>query len=113
MSYLKILGKYFLYTVVEFIILFFVLNVFYYYDLISNNWFKVLELFILIITLLYNSHLLRNKINNNKILSAIIFSLLFIIPSFIACTIFHHFHIRILIYYLVVFLISLLGIKKR
>ena len=113
MSHLKLFGKYYIYTVFEFILLFFILNVFYYYDIVSSNWFKIFELIILIITLLYNSHLLGNKINNKRVLNAFVFSLLFIIPSFIACCLFNHFHLKIFIYYFIILFTSLLGIKKR
>ena len=105
MSYFKS----YLYSIVEFIIGLFILNILYYFDILSNNWFKVLEINLIIFSILFNSYVLGNKINKKRLFIGLKFSLIYIIPSLIICIIFNNFRVRVLLYYLIIISISILG----
>lgn len=109
MSYIKhyVIG-YFL-SILEIIISLFILNIFYYYDLISNNAFKVFELLCILIIIFINSYLMCKRSNIKRFICGTTFVLPYILISII-CTLFNKcFQLRLLIYYLILLFISLLG----
>ena len=105
MSYIKI----FVLSTIEIIISVFILSILYYYDLISNNTFKVLEILFLLIIVFFNSNLLCKKLNIKRIVNGIVFVLPYISISIISSLITKSFQLRLFIYYLILIFISILG----
>lgn len=58
MSYLKRLGKFLLSTFISIVVLGFLLNVLYYFDIISNNIYNIMKMVIVLICLFINAFLL-------------------------------------------------------
>lgn len=93
----------------ELIFILTILTVFYYYNLISYNTFKVFELISLLIIIFINSNLFKRKNNLKRFISGILFILPYIFFSIIVALIFKEFNIKLFIYYFIILFISLLG----
>lgn len=118
MNYLKKIGKFLLTTFISIIVLSFVLTIFYYFDIISNNIYNIMKMIIVIGSLFINSLLLGKNSNKYGIVEGLklggIFLIIMIIIKLITNS---SFDIRTLIYSLIILLTSsvgaVIGINKK
>lgn len=118
MTYLLNYGKRLLWTFIILFISLIAISTLYYFNLISPNTYKVLEITILLLSIFINSFILGKKSNKRGYLEGIKFSsiiiVLFIILSIILS---EALMFRNIIYYLIIMITSILGsmigINKR
>lgn len=118
MSYLKRLGKFLLSTFISIVVLGFLLNVLYYFDIISNNIYNIMKMVIVLICLFINAFLLGKDSLKHGILEGLklgaIFLLIMIILKMITSSVFD---IRTFIYSLIILLTTsvgaVIGINKK
>ncbi len=118
MTYLKLYGKTFLYTILSLLISLLFITLFYYFNFINENIYKILKLLILIINIFISSFLLGKKASSKGYLEGIKLSTLIIIFFFILTLLFNEpFKFRIILYYFILFITatfgSMLGINKK
>ena len=118
MNYLKKIGKFLLTTFISIIALSFVLTIFYYFDIISNNIYNIMKMIIVIGSLFINSLLLGKNSNKYGIVEGLKLGAIFLIVMFIIKLITNSpFDIRTLIYSLIILLTSsvgaVIGINKK
>ena len=118
MNYLKKIGKFLLTTFISIIVLSFVLTIFYYFDIISNNIYNIMKMIIVIGSLFINSLLLGKNSNKYGIVEGLKLGAIFLIIMIIIKLITNSsFDIRTLIYSLIILLTSsvgaVIGINKK
>lgn len=118
MNYLKKIGKFLLTTFISIIALSFVLTIFYYFDIISNNIYNIMKMIIVIGSLFINSLLLGKNSNKYGIVEGLKLGAIFLIVMIIIKLITNSsFDIRTLIYSLIILLTSsvgaVIGINKK
>ena len=118
MNYLKKIGKFLLTTFISIIALSFVLTIFYYFDIISNNIYNIMKMIIVIGSLFINSLLLGKNSNKYGIVEGLKLGAIFLIVIIIIKLITNSsFDIRTLIYSLIILLTSsvgaVIGINKK
>lgn len=118
MNYLKKIGKFLLTTFISIIALSFVLTIFYYFDIISNNIYNIMKMIIVIGSLFINSLLLGKNSNKYGIVEGLKLGAIFLIIMIIIKLITNSsFDIRTLIYSLIILLTSsvgaVIGINKK
>lgn len=98
-----------IYFIIELCLFLFVFSSLNYFNIISITFFKFIKLFILMLLLFYNSIVLGKKNYSKKFISCVCFSSI-INLFFLFFTIFNSkFQFKLLLFYLIVFLVSLLG----
>ena len=105
MKFLKI----YLTTSIEIIINCFLLTLLYYYDIISNYSFSFLLLLSILLCLLYNSFLLGKTSTKKGYIEGLKIGLLFTISFLIITLITSHFNLKLLLYYFIIIITSILG----
>ena len=118
MNYLKKIGKFLLTTFISIIALSFVLTIFYYFDIISNNIYNIMKMIIVIGSLFINSLLLGKNSNKYGIVEGLKLGAIFLIVMIIIKLITNSpFDIITLIYSLIILLTSsvgaVIGINKK
>lgn len=118
MNYLKKIGKFLLTTFISIIALSFVLTIFYYFDIISNNIYNIMKMIIVIGSLFINSLLLGKNSNKYGIVEGLKLGAIFLFVMIIIKLITNSpFDIRTLIYSLIILLTSsvgaVIGINKK
>ena len=116
MNYLKKIGKFLLTTFISIIVLSFVLTIFYYFDIISNNIYNIMKMIIVIGSLFINSLFLGKNSNKYGIVEGLKLGAIFLIIIIKLITN-SSFDIRTLIYSLIILLTSsvgaVIGINKK
>ena len=117
MNYLKRLGKVILFTLLSIIILGLLLNTLYYFDIISNNIYNIMKMFIVLTTLFINALILGKNTDKYGILEGLKLGAIFILIMIIIKIITNStFDIRTFIYSIIIILTtsigSIIGINK-
>lgn len=105
MRYLKL----FCINVLTIIILISLFTTFYYFDFINLNIYNFIKLFILLLSICICSFILCKEINTKGYISGCIYSLIFVIPFILISLINNSFKLRLILYYLMIFLSSCVG----
>lgn len=105
MTYLKL----FCINVLTIIILISLFTTFYYFDFINLNIYNFIKLFILLLSICICSFILCKEINTKGYIGGCIYSLIFIIPFILISLINSSFKLRLILYYLMIFLSSCVG----
>lgn len=105
MRYLKL----FCINVLTIIILISLFTTFYYFDFINLNIYNFIKLFILLLSICICSFILCKEINTKGYIGGCIYSLIFIIPFILISLINSSFKLRLILYYLMIFLSSCVG----
>ena len=100
MRYLKL----FCINVLTIIILISLFTTFYYFDFINLNIYNFIKLFILLLSICICSFILCKEINTKGYIGGCIYSLIFIIPFILISLINSSFKLRLILYYLMIFL---------
>ncbi|MCI8569081.1 MAG: TIGR04086 family membrane protein [Bacilli bacterium] len=109
MTYLKIYGKRLGYTLLELLISLVLITTLYYFNIIGDGFFKSLELISIILTIFINSYILGNTSNKKAYIEGTKFGGIIISLLLIFTLLFSKFKIRVLIYYLIIMITSILG----
>ncbi len=113
-TYMKKYLKCFLKVILEIIFLTFILNLFFYFNVINNTIYSHLELIFLFLILYFNSLKLSYTRTNLNILEGIKLGTFFVLLFVIINIIFEHkFSINLLIYYLLIFLVPVLSSMRK
>ena len=118
MNYLKKIGKILLITFISIIVLGFLLNVLYHFDIINNNIYNIMKMIIVLIILFINAFLLGKGSSKYGLVEGLklgaIFLLIMIILKMITSS---AFDIRTFIYSLIILLTTsvgaVIGINKK
>ena len=98
--------KLFCINVLTIIILISLFTTFYYFDFINLNIYNFIKLFILLLSICICSFILCKEINTKGYIGGCIYSLIFIIPFILISLINSSFKLRLILYYLMIFLSS-------
>ncbi len=109
MNYLKNLMIRYLWTILETIILSFLLTALYYFDFISTPFFSLFLLFSLLIPVFVNSFLLGKVSSKKGYLEGIKFSFLIILFFMIITCLYSKFQWKNLLYYAIILFTSIMG----
>ena len=118
MNYLKKIGKILGGTFLSIIILGLILNIFYYFDLISNNVYNISKMLIILISLFIYSYLLGKYSEKYGLIEGLkLGSFFLIIMILIKILINDSFSIRTILYIIIILLTTgiggVLGINKK
>lgn len=110
MTYIKRYGKRLLFTMFSIIISLFTISLLYYFNLISPNINKILKIIIILANIFISSFILGKSTTSKGYLEGIKFALI-IIPIFIIISLITSspIKIKVLIYYIIIFITSILG----
>lgn len=110
MTYIKKYGLRLLYTILSLLISILFLTTLYHYNLINQTTYNILKIIIILTNILISSFILGQKTKIKGYLEGIKFSLI-IIPLFIIIALILDLtiRIRIIIYYIIIFITSTLG----
>ena len=110
--------KFFGFNILSIIILTFILTIFNYFDLISNNIIDVFKLIIILLSIFINSYILGKNCKNKGYLEGLKFGLIFIFFLLMYNLLFIKvFSIKTLIYYILILITSIvastIGINRK
>ena len=110
MLYIQKYGKRLLWTTISLLISLIFINTLYFFNFISTNTYKILEIIILLINIFISSYILGKSTPKKGFLEGIKFSLI-IISIFIIITLLikEPLKLKLLIYYLIILITSILG----
>ncbi len=110
MTYLIKYGKRLLWTTISLLISMLIISTLYYFNLISSNTFKVLEIIILLLNIFISTYILGKETSKRGYLEGIKFSFIIII-LFILLTLLSSepLKLRSIIYYLIIMITSIFG----
>ena len=110
MLYLIKYGKRLLWMIISLLLSLIFINTLYYFNFISTNTYKILEIIIFIINIFISAYILGKNTTQKGYLEGIKYSLI-IISLFILLTLLINepFKLKILIYYLIIIITSILG----
>lgn len=110
MTYLIKYGKRLLWTTISLIISILIISTLYYFNLISSNTFKILEIIILLLNIFISTYILGKKTSKRGYLEGIKFSLIIII-LFLLLTLLSSEPLKLksIIYYLIIMITSVFG----
>lgn len=109
MSYLKKYSLRLLYTVISILIFLLIVTVFYYNNIVSNNFYKFIKLFIILISIFTNSFLLGKDASKKGYFEGIKFGGIIIIFLLIITILTSKFQIKLFVYYFMIMMVSILG----
>ncbi len=104
-SYIKAL----LFNIIELFILLFFITILYYFNLINDKTFEVLKLIILLSSIFINSFILGKNTKNKSYIEGIKYGVLLIILLLLITIIFYKVKIKLLIFYPLILITSILG----
>lgn len=118
MNYLKNIGKVILITFSSIIILGFLLNILYYFDIIGNNIYNIMKMVIVLLCLFVNAYLLGKASLKHGIVEGLKLGAIFLLIIIILKTITNSpFDIRTIIYSIIILLTTsvgaVIGINKK
>ncbi len=106
--------KTFIRMTIEVIVVTLVLSLLSYFNILSDKIYKYMELLFMVLILYFNGIRLGNTSNKYSFLEGIKIGGVAVITFILLNMIFEHeFNINLLIYYLIIFLLSVLGSMKR
>ena len=110
MLYLIKYGKRLLWMIISLLLSLVFINTLYYFNFITTNTYKILEIIIFIINIFISTYILGKNTSKKGYLEGIKYSLI-IISLFIVLTLLINepFKLKILIYYLIIIITSILG----
>lgn len=110
MLYLKKISKFYLKYFIWLFILTFVISIFSYFDIVSNNMLKIIKLLIPIILSFFLSYKSSKRINTKGYINGFCFGGLIVITIFSFNLIFFRiFKLKLAIFFVIILLSSLLG----
>lgn len=110
MTYLKLYGKRFLYTILSLFISLSLLTLLYYFDIIGENLFNILKVIILLFNIFISNYILGKKAQNKGFLEGIKFGSIIIITLFLLTILTSSaIRIRLILYYIIIMITSIFG----
>lgn len=110
MTYLKKYGLRLLYTILSIVLSLLILTALYYFNIISNNTYKILKVVLIFLNIFIGSYILGKSSEKKGYLEGLKFSLI-IIPVFIITTLLtgQSLQMKSVIYYVIIASSSILG----
>jgi len=105
MSYIKSIVL----NTLELFLLLFLITIFYYFNLINEKTFEILKLIILLFSIFINSFILGKNTKKKSYLEGIIYGSILITILLILTVIFSKVQIKLLVFYPLIFITSILG----
>ena len=105
MSYIKSIVL----NTLELFLLLFLITIFYYFNIINEKTFEILKLIILLFSIFINSFILGKNTKKKSYLEGIIYGSILITILLILTIIFSKVQIKLLVFYPLIFITSILG----